>query len=86
MIPQRSQQAELKERKHSIICSHCMKLGHFIDKCYKIIGFLVDFKFTKGSKAQVGGKGGPLDGTLATKGFSNITSRAKQPMEKMPAK
>lgn len=53
---QRSQQTELGGRKLSLTCSHCKKPGHSIDKCYRIIGFPNDFKFTKGSRLQVGGK------------------------------
>ncbi|XP_059302125.1 uncharacterized protein LOC132054070 [Lycium ferocissimum] len=34
-------------RKNNLICSHCKKPGHSIDKCYGIVGFPADFKFTK---------------------------------------
>lgn len=36
-----------KPRK-DLTCTHCGKKGHVKEKCYKIIGFLEDFKFTKG--------------------------------------
>lgn len=38
------------ERKSSkdLVYFHCGKKGHTRDKCYRIIGFPKDFKFTKG--------------------------------------
>jgi len=45
----RLQTNEYKSKKgnSSLICSHCKKVGHYVDKCYRIIGFPNDFKFTK---------------------------------------
>ncbi|EOY04499.1 Uncharacterized protein TCM_019740 [Theobroma cacao] len=34
--------------KNEVVCSHCAKNGHVKEKCYCIIGFPPDFKFTKG--------------------------------------
>lgn len=36
-----------KKGNSSLICSHCKKMGHSVDKCPRIIGFPNDFKFTK---------------------------------------
>ncbi|VFQ66343.1 unnamed protein product [Cuscuta campestris] len=36
------------EDKKVPICNHCKKKGHTANKCYRIIGFPKDFKFTKG--------------------------------------
>lgn len=41
-------------RRNNFNCSHCKKIGHSIDQCYRIVGFPPDFKFTK-SKRQQGG-------------------------------
>lgn len=39
-----------RAKKSNLICSHCKKPGHTVDKCYRIIGFPSDFKFTKSKK------------------------------------
>ncbi|XP_019260086.1 PREDICTED: uncharacterized protein LOC109238110 [Nicotiana attenuata] len=39
-------------KKNNQICSYCKKSGHTVDKCYRIIGFPADFKFTKSKKFQ----------------------------------
>lgn len=36
------------EGKKNVICSLCKKFGHCADKCYIIVDFPKDFKFTKG--------------------------------------
>ncbi|KAH0644766.1 hypothetical protein KY284_032650 [Solanum tuberosum] len=41
-------------KRNCLICSHCKKVGHSFDKCYRIIGFPADFKFTKGKRMQSG--------------------------------
>uniref|UniRef100_A0A3Q7JBS0 Reverse transcriptase Ty1/copia-type domain-containing protein n=1 Tax=Solanum lycopersicum TaxID=4081 RepID=A0A3Q7JBS0_SOLLC len=48
----RSQTPEYKSKKgnSSLICSHCMKVGHTVDKSYRIIGFPSDLKFTKSKR------------------------------------
>ncbi|XP_076882896.1 uncharacterized protein LOC143531495 [Bidens hawaiensis] len=38
------------ENKKGVVCSHCKKPGHTPNKCYRIIGFPKDFKFTKPRK------------------------------------
>lgn len=42
--------SDLKEKKSNLVCSHCKKFVHLIDKCYKTIGFQIDFKFTRFKK------------------------------------
>ncbi|XP_075079725.1 uncharacterized protein LOC142164957 [Nicotiana tabacum] len=37
-----------ESQKSSLTCKYCKKPGHAIDKCYKLHGFLPNFKFTKG--------------------------------------
>ncbi|WRX20101.1 Retrotransposon gag domain - like 10 [Theobroma cacao] len=37
-----------KKNRNDLSCSHCGKNGHTRDKCYKLIGFPPDFKFTEG--------------------------------------
>ncbi|XP_009762103.2 uncharacterized protein [Nicotiana sylvestris] len=46
--------ANLEGKKSNLLCNYCKKPGHSIDKCYRIIGFLSTFKFTK-SKRYHGG-------------------------------
>ncbi|KAH0683220.1 hypothetical protein KY289_020972 [Solanum tuberosum] len=51
-LGQRSGYYESKGNKTTIICSHFKKPRHYVDKCYKIIGFPSDFKFTKTKRFQ----------------------------------
>ncbi|KAL9995344.1 putative RNA-directed DNA polymerase [Helianthus debilis subsp. tardiflorus] len=41
------------ESKKSVVCTHCKKSGHVAAKCYRLIGFPKDFKFTKSKHATV---------------------------------
>jgi hypothetical protein len=34
-------------RKECPICSHCKILGYTVDKCYKLLGYPLGFKFTR---------------------------------------
>lgn len=50
--------------KSIVTCKYCKKLGHIIEKCFKLHGFPQNFKFTKGggprkaaSKASVDSSG-----------------------------
>nr|XP_009763850.1 PREDICTED: uncharacterized protein LOC104215692 [Nicotiana sylvestris] len=54
ILGQKSQSSDFKGRKNNLICSHCKKPGHSVDKYYRIIGFPSDFKFTKTTKMQGG--------------------------------
>ncbi|KAK9061154.1 hypothetical protein SSX86_018334 [Deinandra increscens subsp. villosa] len=38
--------------KKSVVCSNCKKSGHHISKCYRLIGFPKDFKFTKSKNSM----------------------------------
>ncbi|XP_055801293.1 uncharacterized protein LOC129870503 [Solanum dulcamara] len=51
-LGQRSGYYNAKEKKINVICSHYKKPGHSMDKCYKIIDFSNDFKFTKAKRFQ----------------------------------
>ncbi|XP_070029595.1 uncharacterized protein [Nicotiana sylvestris] len=42
-------------KKNKLICSYCKKPGHTVEKCYRIIGFPADFKFTKNKRFQSAG-------------------------------
>ncbi|XP_049403609.1 uncharacterized protein LOC125867197 [Solanum stenotomum] len=53
---------EFKGRKSNLVCSHCKKPSHSIDKCYRITGFSVDFKFTKSIRLQGGVKSNAIFG------------------------
>ncbi|XP_076955974.1 uncharacterized protein LOC143630989 [Bidens hawaiensis] len=41
---------ETGETRRALVCTHCKRNGHSVNKCYKLIGFPKDFKFTKGKK------------------------------------
>ncbi|KAK9065740.1 hypothetical protein SSX86_015141 [Deinandra increscens subsp. villosa] len=43
----RNSQSNVPNNKKTVICNHCKKPGHIAAKCYRIIGFPKDFKFTK---------------------------------------
>ncbi|EOY10540.1 Uncharacterized protein TCM_025870 [Theobroma cacao] len=59
---------ESKRRpKNDVTCSHCDKNGHVKDKCFRIIGFPPDFKFTKGK------------GNNIRKAMSTLTNSANKP-------
>lgn len=59
----KSQSYEYKGKKNNLVCPHCKKPGHSIDKCYRIIGFPADFQFTKSPKFKVGIKSNAVLGT-----------------------
>ncbi|KAH0750728.1 hypothetical protein KY290_029960 [Solanum tuberosum] len=42
--------SDLRGRKTNLFCSHCKKPGHTVDKCYKIVGFPSNFKFTRSKR------------------------------------
>ncbi|XP_019264502.1 PREDICTED: uncharacterized protein LOC109242125 [Nicotiana attenuata] len=46
----KGQKGSYDAKKNSGICAYCKKLGHSIDKCYRVHGFPADFKFTKPRK------------------------------------
>ncbi|XP_070003109.1 uncharacterized protein [Nicotiana sylvestris] len=39
-----------KRNANSVSCKYCKKTGHIVDKCYRLYGFPVDFRFTKNKK------------------------------------
>lgn len=43
--------------KKPMICSHCKKPGHPASKCYRLVGFPKDVKFTKGKKISAAAYG-----------------------------
>lgn len=64
--------------------SHLFKIGHSIDKCYRILGFPSDFKFARGSRPQSGAKGVSLANALSTAGFPNYSSSPKKKIANIP--
>ncbi|OIT40663.1 hypothetical protein A4A49_61145, partial [Nicotiana attenuata] len=44
-------------KRNNLVCSYCKKPGHSVERCYRIIGFPADFKFTKNKKFQGGAQG-----------------------------
>nr|DAD38746.1 TPA_asm: hypothetical protein HUJ06_013068 [Nelumbo nucifera] len=60
-----------QKKKSSVTCSHCGKNGHSKDKCYRIIGFPPNFKFTKG-KFATGGTPSVNSVTQGTGILSNV--------------
>lgn len=55
MVAMNNQFKDRSDSKQTVICSHCKKPGHPASKCYRLIGFPKDFKFTKG-KAPYNGQ------------------------------
>ncbi|XP_070049732.1 uncharacterized protein [Nicotiana tomentosiformis] len=49
---QKFENSDFKGKKNNLVCSYCKKPGHLVYKCYKIIGFPANFKFTKPRKFQ----------------------------------
>ncbi|EOY13185.1 Uncharacterized protein TCM_031712 [Theobroma cacao] len=45
-----------KKWRKDVVCNHCGKKGYTKDKCFKIIGFPEDFKFTKRENSNKKGK------------------------------
>nr|XP_033512814.1 uncharacterized protein LOC117277503 [Nicotiana tomentosiformis] len=45
-----TQRVNFEPRRTTLSCKYCKKPGHTVDKCYKLHGFLPDFKFTKGKR------------------------------------
>ncbi|KAJ0790577.1 putative transcription factor interactor and regulator CCHC(Zn) family [Helianthus annuus] len=35
------------DNRKDMVCTHCKKTGHLANKCYRLVGFPKDFKFTK---------------------------------------
>ncbi|XP_059310192.1 uncharacterized protein LOC132061378 [Lycium ferocissimum] len=63
---------------NNLLCTNCKKSGHSIAKCYRIIGYPPDFKFTKGSKSQPNNKGNSMANAVTTVGYSGYTTNGKQ--------
>ncbi|KAJ0587501.1 putative transcription factor interactor and regulator CCHC(Zn) family [Helianthus annuus] len=57
------------DNKKSIICSNCKKNGHHASKCYRLIGFPKDFKFTKSRRGAANMVGDEKD--LSNQEFTN---------------
>ncbi|XP_070047874.1 uncharacterized protein [Nicotiana tomentosiformis] len=49
---QADKRENFEEKRNTVVCSYCKKPGHSIEKCYRIIGFSADFKFTKNKRSQ----------------------------------
>jgi len=57
-------------RRTSLFCDYCMKPGHSIDKCYRLHGFPLNFKFTKGRRLAANVQNHEEDHSTA-----NVTSK-----------
>ncbi|VFQ81596.1 unnamed protein product [Cuscuta campestris] len=44
--------------KRNLTCEHCKKRGHTANKCYRIVGFPKDFRFTKSKRVAAGALSG----------------------------
>ncbi|XP_060181475.1 uncharacterized protein LOC132611085 [Lycium barbarum] len=82
---QRYNNTDFRARKNNnnnynsnLFCTNCKKSGHSIAKCYRIIGYPPDFKFTKGSKSQPNNKGNSMGNAVTTVGYSGYTTNGKQ--------
>jgi hypothetical protein len=45
--PQQNRYVRQFSRKEKPMCTHCGMAGHIVDKCYKLHGFPLGFKFTR---------------------------------------
>lgn len=45
-----TQRVNFDNKRVTSICKYCNNPGHSVNKCYRVHGFPVDFKFTKGKK------------------------------------
>ena len=63
------------DNKKNIVCNHCKRTGHTASKCYRLVGFPKDFKFTKGKSiaSNVTGQQSNED-TSAKHSFPELTS------------
>ncbi|XP_055806957.1 uncharacterized protein LOC129875721 [Solanum dulcamara] len=63
---------------NNLYCTNCKKSRHSIAKCYRIIGYPPDFKFTKGPKSQPNNKGNSMANAVTTGGCSGYATNGKQ--------
>ncbi|XP_055824417.1 uncharacterized protein LOC129892931 [Solanum dulcamara] len=63
---------------NNLYCTNYKKSRHSIAKCYRIIGYPPDFKFTKGLKSQPNNKGNSMANAVTTDGYSGYTTNGKQ--------
>ncbi|EEF41950.1 conserved hypothetical protein [Ricinus communis] len=61
----------VKKGKSSLYCTHCSKTWHLKEKCYKLIGFPANFKFTK-VKSQ------DLDESMRLRSFNQLSLSKEQ--------
>ncbi|XP_060177713.1 uncharacterized protein LOC132607636 [Lycium barbarum] len=55
-------------KKHTQFCTYCKMTNHSIEKCYKLLGFPADFKFTKSKNYQGNARGNSIFSTEQQKG------------------
>ncbi|KAJ8537607.1 hypothetical protein K7X08_014147 [Anisodus acutangulus] len=48
----RSGKEKQDPKKNNLLCTYRKRNNHAVEKCYRLIGFPLDFKFTKSKKAQ----------------------------------
>jgi len=56
-------------RKSSLFCDYCKRLGHSIDKCYKIHGYPQKYKFKGGRKTAALAQANDQDNMFTTSEF-----------------
>ncbi|XP_060179038.1 uncharacterized protein LOC132609186 [Lycium barbarum] len=69
-VGQRSSSADSKGKKMELVCSNCKKLGHTVDKCFRIIGFPANFKFTKNKSQSVRSNAATSSATTKNRAFT----------------
>ncbi|KAJ0733953.1 putative transcription factor interactor and regulator CCHC(Zn) family [Helianthus annuus] len=56
-----------------IVCTHCKRSGHSVDKCYRIIGFPKEFKFTKTKRSAANASYNESDGDKNVSSTAGLT-------------
>lgn len=67
-------QAKPQENFKKSVCTHCKKSGHTINKCYRLIGFPKEFKFTKPRHAANACVNDGVDHNSSVHAMSSATS------------
>lgn len=71
---QRAGNYEAKGRKNNLVFNQrAGNYGHTVDKCYRIVGFPNDFKFTKGKKFQGNARSNAVFSTEKEQGHGSNT-------------
>ncbi|XP_059302086.1 uncharacterized protein LOC132054020 [Lycium ferocissimum] len=69
----RGQRTGYDNKRSALICKYCKKTRHLIDKCYKLHGFPLNFKFTKQKNFQNSAQGNAVSSNDYGENFNTDT-------------